>query len=152
VNPKRRTRLIVILFVLAGVGISVSLVLVALNENINMFYPPDAIVAGQVPVGAQIRAGGMVLDGSVERDRSSLDVSFVLTDYVGSEFTVVYSGILPDLFREGQGVIVQGQLGLDGMFKASQVLAKHDENYMPPELADMSPGLQKKPNPLIYNR
>jgi len=152
VNPKRRTRLIVVLFVLAGAGISVSLVLVALNENINMFYPPEAIAAGEVPVGAQIRAGGMVLDGSVERDTSSLDVSFVLTDHVGSEFTVVYSGILPDLFREGQGVIVQGQLGENGLFKASQVLAKHDENYMPPELADLSPGLKKKPNPLIYDR
>jgi len=136
------------LFLLVGAGISVSLVLVALNENINMFYPPEAVVSGEAPVGAQIRAGGMVLDGSVSRDSSSLDVSFVLTDYVGSEFTVVYSGILPDLFREGQGIIVAGQIDEDGRFKASQVLAKHDENYMPPELADMSPGRQKKPNPI----
>lgn len=149
-NPKRRTRLIVVLFVLVGAGISVSLVLVALNENINMFYPPEAVVAGDVPVGAQIRAGGMVLDGSIQRDTSSLDVSFVLTDYVGSEFQVAYSGILPDLFREGQGVIVQGALDADGLFTASQVLAKHDENYMPPELAGMT--VQNKPKPLIYDR
>ena len=149
-HPKRRTRLIVVLFLLAGVGISGSLVLVALNENINMFYPPEAVASGEAPTGAQIRAGGMVLDGSVVRDGESLDVSFVLTDYVGSEFPVVYSGILPDLFREGQGIIVQGRIREDGFFQADQVLAKHDENYMPPELADMSPGHQKKPNPLNY--
>lgn len=144
-NPKRRTRLIAVLFLVAGAGISVSLVLLALNENINMFYPPDAVVSGGAPVGAQIRAGGMVADGSVTRDPEGLDVSFVLTDYAGSEFEVRYSGILPDLFREGQGVIVQGELTDLGHFRASQVLAKHDENYMPPELADLSPGHQKKP-------
>jgi len=152
VNPKRRTRLIVVLFLLAGAGISVALVLVALNENINMFYPPEAVVAGEAPVDAQIRAGGMVLEGSVDRDSESLDVRFVLTDFDGSEFTVLYSGILPDLFREGQGVIVQGQLDGSGVFQADQVLAKHDENYMPPELAEMSPGHQKKPNPLNYGQ
>ena len=151
-NPKRRNRLIIALFLLAGAGLSVSLVLVALNENINMFYPPQAVVSGEAPVGAQIRAGGMVLDGSMVRDSDGLDVSFTLTDYVDAEFTVAYSGILPDLFREGQGVIVQGRLESDGLFRADQVLAKHDENYMPPELADMSLGIQKKPNPLIYDR
>jgi cytochrome c-type biogenesis protein CcmE len=152
VHPKRRTRLIVVLFVLAGVGISVTLVLVALNENINMFYPPEAVVSGEAPVGAQIRAGGMVLDGSVLRDGESLDVSFVLTDYVGSEFKVIYSGILPDLFREGQGIIVQGTIHEEGHFEANQVLAKHDENYMPPELAGMSEGHQpaEKPRPLNF--
>jgi cytochrome c-type biogenesis protein CcmE len=152
VNPKRRTRLVAVLFLLVGAGVSVSLVLLALNENINMFYPPEAVAAGEAPVGAQIRAGGMVLEGSVARDVESLDVSFVLTDYVSSEFTVRYSGILPDLFREGQGIIVQGAIGEDGVFEANQVLAKHDENYMPPELADMSPGHQKQPNPLNYDR
>ncbi|MEJ2090440.1 MAG: cytochrome c maturation protein CcmE [Gammaproteobacteria bacterium] len=139
-NPKRRKRLIVVVFLLVGAGFSVSLVLIALNENINMFYPPDAVVSGEAPVGAQIRAGGMVADGSVMRDPESLDVSFTLTDYAGSEFRVAYSGILPDLFREGQGVIVQGRIREDGTFVADQVLAKHDENYMPPELQDMSPG------------
>lgn len=151
-NPKRRTRLIVVLFLLAGAGVSTTLVLLALNENINMFYPPDAVVAGDAPQGAQIRAGGMVLEGSVNRNQESLEVAFVLTDYAGSEFEVHYSGILPDLFREGQGIIVQGELSQAGVFEASQVLAKHDENYMPPELADMSPGHQKKPNPLNYDR
>lgn len=151
-NPKRRTRLIVVLFLLAGAGVSTTLVLLALNENINMFYPPDAVVAGDAPRGAQIRAGGMVLEDSVSRNQQSLEVSFVLTDYAGSEFEVRYSGILPDLFREGQGIIVQGELSQAGVFEASQVLAKHDENYMPPELADMSPGHQKKPNPLNYDR
>jgi len=150
-HPKRRNRLLIVLFLVVGVGISVALVLTALNENLNMFYPPDQIVGGEAPVGAQIRAGGMVLDGSVDRDGKSLDVTFVLTDYQGAEFPVVYSGILPDLFREGQGIIVQGQLSTDGHFQANQVLAKHDENYMPPELADMSPGHQKKPNPLNYD-
>ena len=135
-HPKRRSRLFVVLFLVVGAGISVALVLTALNENLNMFYPPEQVAGGEAPVGAQIRAGGMVLDGSVNRDFETLDVSFVLTDYQGAEFTVVYSGILPDLFREGQGVIVQGQLESDGQFKASQVLAKHDETYMPKEVAD----------------
>ena len=151
-NPKRRNRLIIVLFLLVGTGVSVTMVLLALNENINMFYPPEAVVAGDAPVGAQIRAGGMVLEGTVDRDPQNLDVTFVLTDYVGSEFTVRYSGILPDLFREGQGIIVQGALSDEGVFQASQVLAKHDENYMPPELADMSPGHQQQPNPLNYDR
>jgi len=143
-HPKRRNRLIIISFLVAGVGVSVALLLTALSENINMFYPPVQVVDGTAPIGAQIRAGGMVRDGSLVRDTESLDVTFVLTDYEGSEFTVRYSGILPDLFREGQGVIVQGELGADGAFAASQVLAKHDENYMPPELADMSPGHRPK--------
>lgn len=151
-HPKRRSRLFVVLFLVVGAGISVALVLTALNENLNMFYPPEQVAGGEAPVGAQIRAGGMVLDDSIHRDGQSLEVSFVLTDYEGAEFTVLYSGILPDLFREGQGVIVQGQLQSDGRFKASQVLAKHDENYMPPELAELSEGHQKKPSPLNYDR
>jgi len=151
-HPKRRSRLLIVLFVVIGAGVSVALILTALNENLNMFYPPDQIVAGAVPAGAQIRAGGMVMDGSVQRSADSLDVSFVLTDYQGSEFSVVYSGILPDLFREGQGIIVQGALADDGVFRASQVLAKHDENYMPPELANMSPQATTKRSPLNYDR
>jgi len=152
VNPKRRARLIIVLFVLIGAGASVSLVLLALNENINMFYPPEAVVSGDAPVGTRIRAGGMVLDGSVARDTDTLDVSFVLTDYAGSEFRVLYSGILPDLFREGQGVIVQGLLENDGEFRADQVLAKHDETYMPPELEGMSPGHARKPEAPLHDR
>ncbi|MCZ6853174.1 MAG: cytochrome c maturation protein CcmE, partial [Gammaproteobacteria bacterium] len=116
-HPKRRNRLFTVLFLFAGAGVSVSLVLVALNENINMFYPPDKVVAGLAPVDTQIRAGGMVLEGSVARVGEELDVRFVLTDYQGSQFPVIYSGILPDLFGEGQGVLVQGRLEADGLFR-----------------------------------
>ena len=136
-NPKRKQRLVVVMFLLVGAGVTVGLTLMALNENLNLFYPPDQIVGGEAPTGSRIRAGGMVMAGSVARQPNGLDVRFVLTDYEGSDFQVRYSGILPDLFREGQGVLVQGQLGPDGVFQADEVLAKHDENYMPPELAGM---------------
>jgi len=140
-HPIRRKRLIAVVFLLVGVGVTVALVLVALNENINLFYPPDKIVSGEAPVGARIRAGGMVADGSVEHASAGLGVRFVVTDHAGSEFPVVYEGMLPDLFREGQGVLATGQLRADGVFVADEVLAKHDENYMPPELA----GMKSKP-------
>ncbi len=133
-NPKRKQRLIAVGFVVAGLAVAVGLLLFALRENINLFYPPDAIVAGKAPVGVTIRAGGMVLDGSLVRG-DDLDVSFVVSDLAGHEVPVRYRGILPDLFREGQGVIATGKLGDDGVFVAEEVLAKHDENYMPPELA-----------------
>ena len=133
-NPKRRNRLLAVLFVLAGTAGAVALLLLAANENLNLFHPPEQIVSGAAPVGVPIRAGGMVLEGSVARSPNSLDVQFVLTDYQGSEFKVVYSGILPDLFREGQGILVRGELDSAGVFRAVEVLAKHDENYMPPEL------------------
>jgi cytochrome c-type biogenesis protein CcmE len=136
-NPKRRNRLLMVLFLLTGAAVTVGLTLAALNENLNLFYPPDQIVGGDAPTDARIRAGGMVMDGSVQRGDNGLDVSFVLTDHRGADFQVRYSGILPDLFREGQGVLVQGELASDGVFHADQVLAKHDENYMPPELAGM---------------
>ncbi len=142
-HPKRRIRLFTVLFLFAGAAVSVAFVLVALNENINMFYPPDKVVTGVAPVDTQIRAGGMVLEGSIARIGEELDVRFVLTDYQGSQFPVIYSGILPDLFGEGQGVLVQGRLDTEGIFRAHQVLAKHDENYMPPELADLK-GMQNK--------
>jgi len=138
-HPLRRRRLIIIGFVVAGAAVTVGLVLSALTENINLFYPPDAVVAGEAPVGPRIRAGGMVLEGSVQRAQD-LEVSFVLTDYAGAEFQVRYSGILPDLFREGQGILATGRLRDDGVFQAEEVLAKHDENYMPPELAGMREG------------
>jgi len=142
-NSTRRNRLLIVLFLLAGAGVTLGLTLAALNENLNLFYPPDQIVGGEAPTAVRIRAGGMVMDGSVARGDNGLDVSFVLTDYEGSEFEVRYSGILPDLFREGQGVLVQGELGADGVFRAQEVLAKHDENYMPPELAGMHEGRAK---------
>ena len=144
-HPKRRTRLITIGFVFVGAGLTIALVLYALNENLNLFYPPDQIVAGTAPVGSQIRAGGMVLEGSVARPGNDLDVEFVLTDYQGSQFTVFYSGILPDLFREGQGILVRGQLDASGTFQAQEVLAKHDENYMPPELVGLQNAAPNNP-------
>ncbi|MCZ6659250.1 MAG: cytochrome c maturation protein CcmE [Gammaproteobacteria bacterium] len=133
----RRNRLITVAFLFAGATLTVGLLLLAANENLNLFYPPEKVVNGEAPTGTGIRAGGMVVEGSVQRTGDDLDVEFVLTDYQGSDFTVVYSGILPDLFREGQGVLVQGQLDASRVFRAEQVLAKHDESYMPPELADL---------------
>ncbi|TDJ41229.1 MAG: cytochrome c maturation protein CcmE [Gammaproteobacteria bacterium] len=133
-HPVRRKRLIVIVFILAGAAVTATLVLSALEENINLFYPPEQVAGGEAPVGKRIRVGGMVLEGSVQRASDSLEVGFVLTDRRGSDVGVRYSGILPDLFREGQGILVTGELDQAGVFQADEVLAKHDENYMPPEL------------------
>ena len=133
-HPLRRKRLIVIVFIMAGVAVTATLALTALEENINLFYPPEKVVGGEAPVGKRIRVGGMVLEDSVVRASDSLDVDFVLTDRRGSEVGVRYTGILPDLFREGQGILVTGELDQGGVFQADEVLAKHDENYMPPEL------------------
>ncbi|MEJ2131445.1 MAG: cytochrome c maturation protein CcmE [Gammaproteobacteria bacterium] len=135
-NPKRRQRLLAVAFLLVGAGAAVGVTLVALDQNINLFYAPDQIVGGEAPTGARIRAGGMVLDGSLERGEG-LVVRFVIGDLKGAEVPVTYEGILPDLFREGQGIVATGVLHDDGVFEAQEVLAKHDENYMPPELADM---------------
>lgn len=137
-NPVRKRRLYLALFLLVAVSGTTAALMVALEQNINMFYPPADIAAGEAPADTPIRAGGMVLEGSVQRDPESLAVQFVLTDYDGAEFTVSYDGILPDLFREGQGIIVQGELDQSGLFAAREVLAKHDENYMPPELMDIA--------------
>ena len=137
-NTRRRNRLVATVFLLGGTAITAALVLTALDESVNLFYPPERVVNGDAPTGVTIRAGGMVADGSVTHDASGLGVSFVLTDYQGSDFTVRYVGILPDLFREGQGILVTGELDGGREFQASQVLAKHDENYMPPELAGIA--------------
>lgn len=99
--------------------------------------PPADVAQGKVPLNQTVRAGGMVLEGSVERANDSLAVKFTLTDHQGADFVVTYTGILPDLFREGQGILVEGELNPAGVFEAVEVLAKHDENYMPPELMDM---------------
>lgn len=136
-KPQRKRRLLTIVFVVGGLAVALGFVLSALNQNMDLYYAPDKIVSGAAPVGQRIRAGGMVAEGSVQRG-SQLEVSFVVTDYAGSEFKVAYEGILPDLFREGQGILATGKLGGDGTFTAEQVLAKHDENYMPPELAGMA--------------
>lgn len=132
-NPQRKKRLFIILGLLAGLAVAVGLALSALQQNINLFYTPTQIAAGEVPEGARIRAGGMVKEGSVSRSADSLDVDFVVTDYA-ADVTIRYSGILPDLFREGQGIVALGRLNADNVLIADEVLAKHDETYMPPEV------------------
>ena len=119
----------------SGVAVSIGLALIALNKNINLFFSPAQVTAGEAPRDSTFRLGGMVVPGSVQRPGKGLVVSFRLTDTVET-VTVVYEGILPDLFRENQGIVTQGRLLSDGTFEAQQVLAKHDENYMPPEVAD----------------
>jgi cytochrome c-type biogenesis protein CcmE len=134
-TPKRRNRIILIVLMITGVGIATGFALKAFNENLMFFYTPSAVVAGEAPAGHLIRVGGLVTNGSVQRQPDGLTVQFAVTDNVET-VTVQYTGILPDLFREGQGVIARGKLGDDRLFVAEEVLAKHDENYMPPEVAD----------------
>lgn len=134
-NPQRKKRLTLIIAMIIGVAIAVGLMLMALNENINHFYDPTQIVNGEAPKNHTFRVGGMVVEGSVRRKEGNIEVAFDLTDYKET-VTVKYSGILPDLFREGQGIVSLGRLNDSGVFMAEEVLAKHDENYMPPEVAD----------------
>jgi cytochrome c-type biogenesis protein CcmE len=134
-HPVRKQRLYLVLFVVLFSSAAIGLVAYALRGNINLFYPPADVAAGKAPVGQPIRVGGMVVDGSVQRSDDSLAVRFQLTDYEAS-VPVIYIGILPDLFGEGQGAVASGMLNSDGVLEASEVLAKHDENYMPPEVAD----------------
>jgi cytochrome c-type biogenesis protein CcmE len=133
VNLVRKKRLYIVLAIVAGVGIAVALALSALRENINLFYTPTQIANGEAPLDTRIRAGGMVAEGSLKRTGDSLDVEFVVTDFV-KNVTIRYRGILPDLFREGQGIVALGKLNNAGELIADEVLAKHDENYMPPEV------------------
>mgnify|MGYP001826867037 CR=1 FL=1 len=134
-HPLRKQRLFLVLFVVLFSSAAIGLVVYALSGNINLFFPPAEVVAGKAPVGQPIRVGGMVVDKSVQRSDDSLAVRFQLTDYQAS-VPVVYEGILPDLFDEGQGAVASGVLNDEGVLLASEVLAKHDENYMPPEVAD----------------
>jgi cytochrome c-type biogenesis protein CcmE len=134
-TPKRKKRLLLIALMVAGVGIAAGFALKAFNENLMFFYTPSAIVAGEAPLDHPIRAGGLVTTGSVKRKADGLTVRFDITDNAET-VTIQYTGILPDLFREGQGIVALGELGKDRLFVASEVLAKHDENYMPPEVAD----------------
>lgn len=152
-NPKRKQRLLIVLFIVFGVGAAVGLTMYSLSQNINLFYSPTQIANGEAPQGTRIRAGGMVVDGSVKRDTESLNVEFGITDYEKS-VTVRYSGILPDLFREGQGIVAQGELDANNVLIAAEVLAKHDENYMPPEVAEAleKAGKMPKPEGEVYNK
>ncbi|WP_136247393.1 cytochrome c maturation protein CcmE [Halomonas borealis] len=133
-RAKRKQKLYAILGLVTLAAIAIGLTLYALRSNINLFFSPLQIAEGQAPLERQIRAGGMVKADSVARDPESLAVSFTVTDYV-EDLEVRYRGILPDLFREGQGVVVMGKLQPEGWLSADKVLAKHDENYMPPEVA-----------------
>ena len=133
-HPLRRQRVYAIVTVLIGTIIAVFLVINALSKNMNLFFSPTEIYEGKVPSASLIRAGGMVKEGSIKKSTDSLEVTFIITDFKNS-IPVTYVGILPDLFSENAGVVVQGRLGSNGNFLASEVLAKHDENYMPPEVA-----------------
>lgn len=132
-NPVRKQRLLVVAGVVVGLAVAVGLTLYALSQNINLFFTPKQIVSGEAPLARQMRVGGLVAEGSVRRDTDGLGVLFDLTDGVGT-FTVRYQGILPDLFREGQGIVANGTLIRRDYFEAEEVLAKHDELYMPPEV------------------
>jgi cytochrome c-type biogenesis protein CcmE len=135
-TPARKKRLALIVLMVAGVGVGVGFALNSLNQNIMFFLTPSEVLAGEAPRDRLFRVGGMVVDGSVARPGDGLTVKFDLTDNE-RQVTVRYTGILPDLFREGQGIIANGRLDENGDFIAEEVLAKHDENYMPPELAEM---------------
>ncbi|HRH89114.1 MAG TPA: cytochrome c maturation protein CcmE [Rubrivivax sp.] len=120
---------------LATLGVAAMLVLNAFRSNLVFFFSPSQIVANEAPRDRNFRIGGLVEEGSLKRDGNSLTITFVVTD-MAQRVPVSYTGMLPDLFKEGKGVVAQGKLGADGVFRAEQVLAKHDENYMPPEAAD----------------
>jgi len=130
----RRKRLFVVLGILGGVAASVSLAVMASRENIMFYFDPTQVVEGKAPIAKRFRIGGMVLKGSVDRKPGDLRVRFVLSDFA-HEVPVEYTGVLPDLFREGQGIIAHGTMNTNGAFVADEVLAKHDEKYMPPEVA-----------------
>ena len=142
-TPRRRRMMLVALIVL-GVGAAASFALTAFQDNLLYFYSPSDVTAGKAPTDRVFRVGGMVPEGSFTREPGSLRAHFVLTDFAHN-VKVSYTGVLPDLFREGQGVIARGRLGADGVFVAEEVLAKHDENYMPPEVAETLKKQHQKP-------
>jgi len=143
-TPRSR-RTLFIVGAIATISIASFLILRAFNENLVFFFTPTQIVAKEAPVNKEFRIGGMVLDHSLKRELGGLQVEFVVTDMVES-IPVKYNGILPDLFKEGKGVVAQGKLNADGVFVASQVLAKHDENYMPPEAKSALDQAKKSPS------
>jgi cytochrome c-type biogenesis protein CcmE len=138
VTPRQR-RMVAVGGVVVGISVAAYFALTAFQKNLLFFYTPTEVKTGKVPAGAAIRLGGLVVDGSVAREADGLTVRFTLTDLTET-VPVFYHGILPDLFREGQGIVAQGRMGQDHVFAASEVLAKHDENYMPPEVASALAG------------
>ena len=133
-HPLRKRRLILIVTMVTGISVAAGFAFVAFNENMMFFFTPSDVQAGKAPQGRLFRMGGMVVKGSVKKSAKNVDVIFDLTDNEKA-VTVKYSGILPDLFREEQGIVAKGKLNAKGEFIAEEVLAKHDENYMPPEVA-----------------
>lgn len=127
--------MLLVALMVVGVGTAAAFALNAFQQNLLYFYSPSDVTAGKAPQGRTFRVGGMVTEGSFHRPSGSMEATFVLTDFA-HDVTVRYSGVLPDLFREGQGIVARGQLTSDGTFVAEEVLAKHDENYMPPDVAD----------------
>jgi cytochrome c-type biogenesis protein CcmE len=130
----RQRRITLVVGILAGVSLAGALALSAFRDNVMFFFDPTQVALGEAPVDKRFRLGGMVRPGSVDREQGSLEMSFVVTDFQ-QDVPVRYSGVVPDLFRENQGVVAHGRLGTDGIFVADEILAKHDENYMPPEVA-----------------
>ena len=140
-TPRQR-RIAFVALALAGVAVAAFLTLQALRANMSYFFTPEQVVRGESPQKGQFRLGGLVKEGSLRRERQDINVHFVVT-MNQAEVKVNYRGILPDLFAEGQGVVARGVMGADGVFRAEEVLAKHDEEYMPPEVADaMGQGAQ----------
>jgi cytochrome c-type biogenesis protein CcmE len=131
----RQKRFVFIAVGIAGVAVAVGLVLYALRGNVNLYFTPTQVSNNEVPQGRSFRIGGLVEEGSIKREKDGLTTSFVITD-TNKKIPVTYKGILPDLFKEGKGVVAQGKVEADGVMHAEEVLAKHDENYMPPEAAD----------------
>lgn len=134
-HPIRKQRLQVVLLIVVASSLAAGLIAYMLGQNANYFFTPSQVLQGSAPENVTIRAGGMVVEGSIERSSDSLDVSFLVTDGL-ADLKVSYNGILPDLFAEGEAAIATGKLDADRVLRASQVLAKHDENYTPPEVAD----------------
>ena len=141
-KPARKKRLFAIIFLVVGVAVAAGFAMYAFNQNLMFYFSPTEVKQGKAPIGKIFRMGGMVVEGTFKKEPKTLKVHFDLTDY-GKTVSVEYEGILPDLFREGQGIISSGKLNEQGVFVAEEVLAKHDENYMPPEVAE-SLKLKKK--------
>ena len=131
-TPKRKKTLFILLAVMVGVGVAVGFALYALRQNLNLFYTPTQLVRHEAPEGRRIQVGGLVMKGSLQRSPDSLAVRFTITD-LKNQVDVTFTGILPDLFREGQGIVANGRYE-NGVVVAEEVLAKHDENYMPPQV------------------
>jgi cytochrome c-type biogenesis protein CcmE len=145
---KRHKRIVFIVACLAAFGLATWLVLGAFRNNLVFFFSPSQVVAKEAPTGRTFRIGGLVETGSLKRDTDGLTIRFVVTD-TANTLPVVYKGILPDLFKEGRGCVAQGKVGADGVFYADQIMAKHDENYMPPEAAralDQAKDMEKVKN------